>query len=349
MIKTIAVLGTGANGSCIAADLVNAGHDVALIDQWPDHVETMRRDGLSIEMPATENHDGELHVTVAAYHLCDVSTFPHKFDLIIIAVKAYDTRWAATLIEPYLAADGLMIGIQNAMTAGDIRDIVGPSRSIGCVVELSSEIFTPGRVQRNTPPAKSWFGLGSLDDGMAGRITEVADILSCAGRVSISEDILSAKWMKLVVNTMCLGPMAMLGLNQQEAARLPGMRELALKVGTEALAAGQALGHRIEPIFGLKPEEVADTNRLLEKLFDKLVSDIGPNARDCVLQDHLKGRYSEVDQINGLVVRDCESRGASAPANALIVEITRRIRAGELVPDPANLELARGMLGGGDD
>jgi 2-dehydropantoate 2-reductase len=119
----------------------------------------------------------------------------------------------------------------------------------------------------------------------------------------------------------------------------------AVRIGTEALAAGQTRGHKIEPIFGLKPEDVADTNRLLEKLLDKLFGDIGPKARDCVLQDHLKGRYSEVDQINGLVVQDARERGASATANAVIVEITGRIRAGELQPSPNNLELALEMLG----
>jgi 2-dehydropantoate 2-reductase len=59
-----------------------------------------------------------------------------------------------------------------------------------------------------------------------------------------------------------------------------------------------------------------------------------------VLQDHLKGRYSEVDLINGLVVEESRKLGKSAPANAAIVEITRQIRAGSLKPDPANLELA---------
>jgi len=75
-----------------------------------------------------------------------------------------------------------------------------------------------------------------------------------------------------------------------------------------------------------------------------LAKDIGPSARDCVLQDHLKGRYSEVDLINGLVSEEFERRGLSAPANAAITEITRQIQSGELKPDPANLELAKRMM-----
>jgi 2-dehydropantoate 2-reductase len=145
---------------------------------------------------------------------------------------------------------------------------------------------------------------------------------------------------------MCLGPFAMLGKRLSEVADLPAMRELVLKVGTEALEVGQQLGHPIEPIFGLTPEDVRGSNQLLEKLLDKLNRDIGPRARDCVLQDHIKGRYSEVDLINGLVVEEWAKRGKAAPANAAIVEITRRIQDGTLKPDIANLDLARSMMAG---
>lgn len=341
MGKHIAVLGTGANGSCIAADLARNGHDVVLIDQWPAHVEAMRAHGLHVAMP-----DEEIHVPVAAYHLCDVCALTRIFDIVLLVAKAYDTRWMCEFIKPYLAKDGLLIGIQNGMMQDEIAAVVGPDRTLGCVVELSSELFTPGLVQRNTPPAKTWFGIGSLDPRTDGRIGEIEALLRDVGRVSVTSDIRAAKWMKLVVNTMCLGPFAMLGLRLSEAIDLPGMRELVLKVGTEALEAGQMLGHPIEPIFGLSPADVQGTNQLLEKLLDKLSRDIGPRARDCVLQDHLKGRYSEVDLINGLVVAECERRGKRAPANAAIVEITRRIRNGTLKPDPSNLALARSLSAG---
>ncbi len=338
MDKKIAVLGTGANGSCTAANLTDAGYDVVLIDQWAAHVEAMRENGLLINMP-----DEDLHVEPRAYHLSDVCTLNEKYDVVFLMAKAYDTRWMCEFIKPYLQEDGLLIGIQNAMTVDDIVDIIGSSRTLGCVVELSSEIFNPGIVKRNTPPSHTWFGIGSCDPSTAGRETEIEEILCHVGKVSISPDITSAKWMKLVVNTMCLGPFAMLGLTLYEAVQLPGMREFIARVGTEALTAGQGLGHTVQPIFGLSEDDVKDTNNLLEKMLDKLAKDIGPSARDCVLQDHLKGRYSEVDMINGLVVEELERRGQSAPANAAVAEITRKIQTGELAPDPANLELAQKM------
>lgn len=341
MDKKIAVLGTGANGSSTAADLERTGHDVAMIDQWPAHIEAVRANGLRIRMP-----DEEVHVRPRAWHLTDVCTLHETWDIVLLMAKAYDTRWMAEFIRPHLAEDGLLIGIQNAMTADDIADIVGYERTLGCVVELSSEIFEPGIVQRNTPPEKTWFGIGHLSEATHGREEEVAALLRNVGKVSISDDILSSKWMKLVVNTMCLGPLAMLGLTLYEGVKLPGMREFLMQTGTEALTLGQQRGHTVQPIFGLGPDEVKDTNRLLEKMFDKLAKDIGPAARDCVLQDHLKGRHSEVGLINGLVVEESEARGMAAPYNKVVADITQRIEAGELAPDPSNLELARRMLAG---
>lgn len=341
MDRKIAVVGTGANGSCAAADLVQAGYDVTLVDQWPEHVETMRAEGLTVRMP-----DREINVAVDARHVCEVCAFREEFGYVFLMPKAYDTAWMARLIEPYLAADGLMVGIQNAMTADEIAEAVGPARTVGCVIELSSEIFTPGLVKRNTPPEKSWLGLGALGPSMAGRVPEVADILKCVGTVSISDDIVAAKWMKLVVNSMSLGPVAMLGLAVGEAAAMPGFRDFILRAGAEALAVGRDRKYAVQPIFGLGPEDVGNSNRLLETLFDKLASDIGPEARDCVLQDHLKGRYSEVDLINGLVAEESRRAGRQAPANAAVTEITRRIRNGELAPDRSNLDLALKLAAG---
>jgi 2-dehydropantoate 2-reductase len=341
--KKIAVLGTGANGSCIAANLVDAGLDVILIDQWPEHVETMRANGVKITMP-----DGELHVPIRAYHLCDVCTLQETFDVVLLVMKAYDTRWACELIKPHLTADGMLIGMQNSMTATTIRDVVGPERTIGCVIELSSEMFTPGQVKRNTPPSRTWIGLGSLDPVTEPRLVEMQALLGPVGCVEIKPDILAAKWSKLIVNAMCLGPFAMVGLTLADAVKLPGMRELIIDIGEETARAGNDLGYPLEPILGLTQADLAATNRPIEKMFDTLASHIGPGrGRNTVLQDLLKGRASEVSMINGLVVEESERRGYAAPANACIVEITRQIEAGTLKPTPANMELALARMANG--
>lgn len=341
MTRKIAILGAGANGASIGADLTEAGHDVVLIDQWPAHVETMRRQGLRIEMP-----DETRQVAVRAHHLCDVCTFKEPFDVVLMLVKAYDARWASHLIAPWLKKDGFLVGVQNGMTTDTVAAVVGPQRTLGCVIEISSMMFDPGVVLRHSPPPRSWFAVGSIDSATEGRENEVASLLRHSGAVEVVDDIRAAKWMKLVSNATTLVSSALVGLPLQEAAALPGMRELMLRSGQEALDTGQALGHPVLPIFGLTADDVRQTNRLVETLLDLLLAGfVLPETKTTVLQDWIKGRHSEVNELNGLVAEEAARLGHSAPVNTAIVEIARRIEHGELKPDPANLALLRELAG----
>jgi 2-dehydropantoate 2-reductase len=340
MSPKIAVLGTGANGASIAADLTNAGCDVVLIEQWPAHVEAMRENGVRIEMP-----EETVTTQVRAYHLCEVATFDEKFDAVLLVMKAYDTPWACQLIKPYLKDDGLLAGVQNGMTIDAIADVVGPERTIGCVIEISSQMFEPGIIQRQSPHDRSWFAVGSIDPATAGREGEIQELLAHAGTTVISSDIRSAKWMKLISNCTTLATTAIFGVPIAEAATTAAMREMMLRSGSEALTAGQDLGLKIEPIFGLSEDDVQHTNRLVELLLDKLTSTyIMPDTITTILQDHMKNRKSEVEDVNGWVVEEQEKLGKSAPVNAAIVEISARIKRGEVEPGPANLELLKSMV-----
>ena len=164
--KRIAILGAGANGGAFGADMVNAGLDVAFIDQWPAHVEAMRADGLRVEMP-----DGAVNTRVDAFHLCDIATMHDPFDVVFLGVKAYDTRWACELIRPLLADDALVIGLQNGMTVDTVAAAVGPERTMGAVIEVAAGLYEPGVVTRQTGPDGTWFGIGACDEATVGRET----------------------------------------------------------------------------------------------------------------------------------------------------------------------------------
>jgi 2-dehydropantoate 2-reductase len=340
--RKIAVLGSGANGASIGADLTKAGIDVVLIDQWPEHVHAMRTRGLRIEMP-----DETLQQPVRAYNLCEVCTFKERFDVVLLVTKAYDTRWSCQLIEPYLKANGLLVGVQNGMTVDVIAEVVGPERTIGCVIEISSMMFDPGVVQRHSPPSRSWFAVGGIDPAAAGREIEVADLLRHVGTVEVVEDIRAAKWMKLVSNATTLVTTAILGLPMLEAVKLPGMRELMLRSGQEAFDTGAAIGHKVLPIFGLTQDDMRQTNRVVEKLLDTLLAGfVLPHTKTTVLQDWIKGRRSEVNELNGLVVAERERLGGTASVNAAVIKMALRIERGELKPGPQNLKALEELAGG---
>ncbi|MGC4110436.1 MAG: 2-dehydropantoate 2-reductase [Nocardioides sp.] len=337
----IAVLGAGANGASIGADLTLAGADVTLVEQWPDHVEAMRAHGVRINTPQTSTV-----VPVRVLHLCDVATLRQRFDVVLMLVKAYDSTWATQLIEPYLAADGLLVGVQNGMTVDAIADVVGRSRTLGCVIEITSMMFEPGIVERHSPHERSWFAVGAVDDSAAGREEEIANLLRHVGTVEVVDDIRAAKWMKIVSNATTLVTTAILGLPMVEAAAIPRMRALMLRSGQEALRATMALGNQVLPIFGLTPDDVADPATVVETLLDTLLDGfVMPDSKTTILQDWIKGRRSEAGDINGLVAATLRERGMTAPANEAIVELAREIEQGARRPGPDNLEALLRLAG----
>lgn len=331
----IAVLGAGANGASIGADLTVAGLDVTLIEQWPAHVEAMRSQGVLINTPSDS-----YRVPVRAHHLCEVATLRQPFDVVLTLVKAYDSRWAAELIKPLLAPDGLLVGVQNGMTVDDIADVVGLERTLGCVIEISSMMFEPGVVERHSGKDRSWFAVGSLSPSTAGREEEVASILRHAGTVEVVDDIRATKWMKLVSNSTTLVTTAILGVPMLEAAGIPEMRDLMLRSGREALEAGRLQGLAPLPIFGLTQNDVDTSDDLVETLLTTLLDGfVIPTTKTTILQDWMKGRRSEVGDINGRVVSALWEHGRAAPVNAAVVDIAGKIESGELEPGPQNLEL----------
>jgi 2-dehydropantoate 2-reductase len=323
----IAVLGTGANGASIGSDLVRAGHDVTFVEQWPAHVEAIRADGIRVEEPTGVTVTPVEHVM----HVCEVATVRRPFDLVYLVTKAYDTRWSVELIKPVLAADGMVVSLQNGMTTADVASIVGPERAIGSVIEIAANMFDPGVVQRQTPRAGTWFGMGSPDGSAAGKVGMAAEILRSAGRVDEVDDVLSAKWMKLVGNAAEFLTTAIVDLPMVEGLRIPGIRELADAAGHEALEVGLARGHEIVPIFGSEELAMHGPDTYAAAVLDAILEGWSlPDTRVALLQDWMKGRRGEGDDINGLVVREAARLGLDAPVNAVLMDFSDRIERGEL-------------------
>lgn len=334
----IAFVGTGANGAGIAADLTRAGLDVTFIEQWPAHVEAMRESGITVKMPdRTEN------TAVNVKHLFEVAELRDPFDIVFIVVKAYDTRWACELIKPLVKPNGLVVGLQNGMSLDDIADIMGLERTIGAVIEVAGNMWEPGVVNRETPPEHAWFAVGGLHPDAQARAHEVAEVLGHAGTVEVSDDIRSSKWGKLIVNAAELVPSAILDLELAKAIEVPGMYDFMLQCGSEAARTAVASGSKLRPIFGISNYALDDPDAFAEQLLDQVLKRFSsPTTRTTTLQDWMKGRRNEVHQINGLVVDEQAKVGGSAPANALVVALARRIEAGELERGPANIDLLLG-------
>jgi len=340
MNKKIAVIGAGAIGSSVSADLTKAGLDVTVVDQWPAQVEKLKKDGLIIRMP-----DIEVRTPIRALHLCELSSETPEFDIVLLAVKSNDHRWLTELIKPYLKADGVLVPVQNGFNDDSIASIIGRERVIGCALELSAEIFTPGEVKRNTTHKTTWFGVGELDGYHTPRLKEIEAILGHVGKVEATGNIYSTKWTKLIANTMTMGPFGLLGLGNVDAAKMPGMFEMSIALGKESLAVGNAMGYRMEPIFGLRADEIAGPGEeVLIKAMNTLLEHVS-RGRTAPIHDHMKGRTSEMEFIPGAVCKRGRELGIATPFNDAIVEIDRMINKGQLKMGPENFKLLQEKVG----
>jgi 2-dehydropantoate 2-reductase len=328
----IAFVGTGAQGASIGADFALAGFDVTFIEQWPAHVEAIREKGITVNLPTRT-----INAKVPALHFCQVAEIKEKFDLIFLVVKAYDTKWVAHMVAPVLAKDGFVIGLQNGMTHLDIASVVGAERTIGAVIEIASNMFVPGVTNRQNDQEESWFALGAVDPGQQHRVEDVAALLRCSGRVEVTSDIKSCKWMKLVVNAAELIPSAILDLPLGDAARTLGFLEVMRQAGYEAMRAALLDGASIIPIIGLPPITTNDPERYVDQIFDEVLNTFSrPDTLTCSLQDWRKGRRAEIQEVNGYAIDILRKSGIEAPINKRVVEMALDIESGALAASPEN-------------
>jgi 2-dehydropantoate 2-reductase len=336
--KKIAILGAGAIGGSVCANFAQAGIDHWVIDPWPELVGVMKTKGFHITSPEGDFDTGPLK----AMHLHELAGMQMDyFDIVFLASKAGDAKWLSQFILPYLHSQSLVVVLMNGMMNHEVAKIVGIERTIGCVLELSAESFQAGVIKRKTPPTRTWMGIGELDGQRTLRLEEIKNVLQHVATVDITSNIEGAKWTKLVTNAMVLAPFAMLKAESYEALQLPKMHDLVLQIGIEAIAVGQALGYRLEGIFGLPDHEMMqEAQVVVEKLVTTLLGHIGKKSQNAVTQDIIKKRRTETPYLNGIVVQHGVNLGITTPANQAIVTLIRQIEQQIIPADISNIDRA---------
>ncbi|HEY51430.1 MAG TPA: 2-dehydropantoate 2-reductase [Dehalococcoidia bacterium] len=354
MNQRIAILGAGAIGGAIGAYLIRDGHDVILIDQWAAHIEKMRRDGLKVT-----DLNGEFTVPAKALHLSDVCNLKEPLDIVYLSVKSYDTLWSTYLIEPYLKPTGFIISAQNALNDEVVASVVGFNRTIGCVPMIAVGIYEPGHVSRHDPLDRHCLTVGELSGLITNRVKEVAASLNAVGPSDATTNIWGARWAKLAINSMANALAGVVGpsLSYLSEAQRDTLYLLRIIIGGEVTRVGNALGVSIEPIWEVPSTEFDETTtmeavqKLKEKMAtiwnkqflpaDQLEKKVGVPQRPSLLQDIIKKRRTEVEYLNGEVVRRGRIAGVPTPMNEAILDLTLRIERGEANPDPSNLEVLK--------
>ena len=338
----IAIMGAGAVGSYIGAFLSRDGRDVTLIDMWGAHVDAMSANGLR-----ASGTQGDFTVPVQAVHMTACTETAEPFDIVFLTVKSYDTEWATHFIKRFLSPTGVVVSAQNCMNDQLIASIVGYQREIGCVMSgITVALWEPGHVNRGGEPGRGRghdvFRVGELHSRTTPRVQAIADMLGTIDGARVTDNIWGERWSKLTSNASSNPVTAMTGLGSSGAAAHPGARWIQVHIAKEAVRVGQALGYEIESIMGMPAAKWADADRgdvfeELDALFEARAG--GRDWKSSMAQDVAKGRRSEIDAMNGLIVEQGLAADVPTPVNSAIVDVMRRIDAGSLAPSPSNLDL----------
>ena len=297
----IAVMGTGAMGSVYAGLLADAGNEVWAIDVWPEHVQAMRERGLRVE-----GASGDRTVRV---HATGDPADAGPCDLVIIATKASGVGAAARAAEPLVGPDTLILTIQNGLGAGErICEHLPPDNVLlGVAGGFGASMKGPGHVHHN---GMELIRLGEMKGGITDRLRRVEDTWRDAGfNVRSFDDIEQLIWEKFICNVTFSGPCTVLRKTIGEVMGSEHAWGVALRCGLEAHAAGVARGVNFS---------FDDAARYIHAFGSKM-----PGARPSMLLDHLAGRRSEIDAINGMVPVVAREVGTEAPANEVISSLVR--------------------------
>ena len=331
-----ALIGAGAVGSSLGSNLVAAGFDVTFYDPWWHHVEAIKADGLTVNVPS-----GSSNYQIDARHLHQVAETKGTFDVVFTAVKAYDTRWACELAKPLMHDESVFVGLQNGMTIDESAEILGADKSMGCVLGIAANLPEPGVVNREFDSDETWLSIGEVSGVMTDRLHAIHEALSHTAHVELTADIRSAKWMKLLANIPEMLPSGILGLPLVEAASTPGVREVMDQMSREAYRLAAALGITFQPTLGLTADDVVvDSDEYAVGLLDVILTSYSrPGTRVAVLQDWEKGRRAEIDAFSGYIERESNRLGLDARVNRAVADIAREIEVGNVSPSPENRSL----------
>jgi 2-dehydropantoate 2-reductase len=297
----IGIVGAGAMGSLLGFYL-SAGAEVGLLDPWQAHVDAINAHGLACE------RDG-----LAEARTPRASISPHAIgpcDAVLILVKAAQTGWAAEQAEQLCAPHTLVVTLQNGVGNRELLAAgLGAARVGQGVTALGATLLGPGRV-RHAGQGATVFGSAPERAGMAA----LAGVFSACGLpAELSDDLDALVWGKLVVNVGINALTALLRVPNGALDAVPAARDLVAAAVAEAVAVAHGRGTALPYADAL--EHVLHVARAT-----------GAN-RSSMLQDALRGSATEIETINGAIVREGARLGIPTPVNTMLTQLVRALDA----------------------
>ncbi len=281
----VAVMGAGAVGCYYGGMLARAGHDVTLIAR-PQHVEAIIRDGLRMQ---TRTIDEAVRLSASS----EVSAVCGA-DLVLFCVKSTDTESAGALLREHLAPGALVLCLQNGVDNADRLRAVLPGVNVAAaVVYVATEMAGPGHVRHH--------GRGELViEPVAGSAPLAQALIEAAVPTEVSDNVRGALWAKLVINCAYNAVSAIAQSPYGKNVVSPGIEDVMRDAVAECLAVAQAEGVQIP----------GDIHAAVQQIGASMASQSSSTA-----QDLARGKPTEIDYLNGLIVRLGQAHNIPTPVN----------------------------------
>jgi len=341
----ILVVGCGAIGGVICGHLLDLGLDVTPLATNAAIAAALRERGFVVrgeEAPP---------VTRPARVLERLDESVAPFDYVLLATQPPQVEQAAAGAAPWLSADGRMICFQNGLCEERVAKFVGAERVIGAVVAWGASMLEPGVYERTS---SGGFSLGRLDGTTDEPLEQLARALEAVGPVTITSNLLGARWSKLAINCAISTLGTIGGDRLGTLMRQRHVRRLALEVMTEVVAVARAEGVELEKVSGTLDLDwiaLTDAERAAggsPGLFAKhsLLLAVGARyrrLRSSMLAAIERGRPPSVDFLNGEVVERAARHGIDVPVNQTARDLVWAIARGGKQASHATL---RGLFDG---
>lgn len=285
-------MGAGAVGCYYGAMLARAGHRVTLIGR-PQHVDAVQRSGLRLQ---TSTFDEPVRLEAST----DANAV-RGAELVLFSVKSTDTEAAGKALAPHLGGDTAILTLQNGVdNAERLANTLG-REVIPAVVYVAVEMAGAGHVRHH--------GRGELVIGRGKRSTEIVAAFAAAGvPVEISDNVAGALWAKLIVNSAYNALSAITQLPYGKLVQGAGVPDVMRDVVDECLAVARASGVQV-------PGDMHETVRRIAQTM--------PAQFSSTAQDLSRHKKTEIEHLNGFVVRKAEAHGVPTPVNRVLLALVK--------------------------
>ncbi len=334
-----AIYGAGSLGTVLGAFITKNGGEVDLINRNKAHVAALNEKGAKIT--------GTVEMTVPV-HAITPDEMMGKYEVIVLLTKQLFNKEVVTTLKDFLTDDGVIVTLQNGIPEPSVAEVVGTEHTMGCAVEWGAALIEPGVCELTSDKDSLSFHMGKLEGITDAQFKKVKALLEMMCPVHEEENLMGARWSKLLINATFSGLGTVVGGVFGSVTEDKDCQKVAVRCMKECIDVGHASGVEFAPVQGKNIVGLFYWKGALKRAFAcfllpiamKKHRDIEPS----MLQDLKKGKPCEVDAINGVVCDFGRKYGVATPVNDKIVEIIKKIQNGELKAEKKNIFLFNDLL-----